>query len=306
MRYQINQKPQISVILPVFNAEKYLAQALESLRYQTYKNFEVIAIDDGSTDTSYQILKTYAKLDPRFRIYKNPKNLNIARTLNRGLKLAKGQYIARMDADDISLPNRFSQQLKYLKKHPNVVILGGQCKTMDTTDKLIGRKLFPISHKQITEALYTTNPIQHPTVMINRSLIPQNFSWYNPELPPAEDYDLFFRLGQFGKYHNLPNFLLIYRQYLGSSTFTNPTETFNVTRKVRSTAIHEYGYEPSKKAILTHNLQVALIKIIPGFLIYPLYVLVRGIKSPLQLLADYLGELSFFPQTTPKSNKLSV
>ena len=306
MRQLINKTPLISVILPAYNAAKYLAQALESLRYQTYPHFEVIAIDDGSTDNSYQILKDYAKIDPRFHAYRNSKNLNIARTLNRGLRLAKGSFIARMDADDISLPNRFKQQIKFLKKHPNVVVLGGQCKTMDTEDKLIGRKIFPIGNKQIKEALFTTNPIQHPTVMINRALLPKNFSWYNPELPPAEDYDLFFRLGQFGKYHNLKVFLLIYRQYLGSSTFKNPVETFNTTLKVRAIAVSEYGYQPSKKAKLIHSIQVALVRFVPGFLIYPLYVLVRGIKSPLQLIKDYLGEIKSFFRPIHKSSKLSA
>ncbi len=293
MRHVNTQKPLISVILPVYNAEKYLVEALESLRYQTYRHFEVIAIDDGSTDGSYHLLKQVAKIDSRFRIYKNAKNLNIANTLNRGLKLAKGRFIARMDADDISLPNRFTQQIAYMQEHPRVVVLGGQCKTMDVSGKLIGRKLFPVSDKQIREALYTTNPIQHPTIMIDKSLLPKDFTWYNPQLPPAEDYDLFFRIGQYGKYHNLPKFLLIYRQYLGSNTFKNPVKTFNVTRKVRFLARTKYGYKPSIKSTLINFAQVAIVGIVPGFLIYPLYVFARGIKSPLQLLKTALRSKAF-------------
>ena len=297
--------PLISVVIPVYNGNGYLATAINSILNQSFRNFEVIAIDDGSIDNSYEILKSLAKTDSRLRVFKNKTNLNISRTLNRGIKLAKGQYIARMDADDIALPHRFAQQMKFLKKHPQVVILGGQCKTIDINGKLLGKKLFPVTDKQIREALYTTNPIQHPTAIINRALLPKNFTWYNPELPPAEDYDLFFRLGQFGKYHNLPIFLLKYRQYIGSSTFKNPVKTFSVTRKVRQLARTKYGYKPSLRARIQHLTQIAIITVIPGFMVYPVYVLARGIRSPLQLVTDYIGELRYIPDPKPKASKLS-
>jgi len=288
-------KPLISVIIPVFNGNGYLPAAIQSILSQTYRNLEVIIIDDGSTDNSYEIIKRFAKIDSRVRTYRNPKNLNIAHTLNRGIKLAKGQFIARMDADDVALPHRLERQIHYLRLHPEVVIVGGQVRTIDIEGKALGRKLFPISNKQIREALYTSNPIQHPTAMINHALLPKNFSWYNPALPPAEDYDLFFRLGKFGNYHNLSCFVLQYRQHIGSSTFKNPLNTFSVTKKVRRLAVSKYGYVPSAKARLIHLVQVAIISLIPTFLIYPLYVLIRGIRSPLQLLADYLVELKYIP-----------
>ncbi len=298
--------PLISVIIPVYNVNGYLATAINSILDQTYKNLEVIAIDDGSTDDSYKTLKQLAKTDSRLKVLKNSKNLNISRTLNRGIKLAKGQFIARMDADDIALPHRLQQQINFILKHPQVVILGGQCKTIDLTSKIIGKKLFPVTDIQIREALYTSNPIQHPTALINRSLLPKNFAWYNPAFPPAEDYDLFFRLGQFGKYHNLPRFVLKYRQYIGSNTFKNPVKTFNVTKQVRFLAHTQYGYHPSLRSSIVHLLQVAVISLIPGFLVYPLYVIVRGIRSPLQLLADYFEELRYFPSPTSGSPELSA
>ena len=294
MRSTINH-PLISVIIPVFNGNGYLPAALQSILSQTYRHLEVIAIDDGSTDNSYEILKRFAKLDSRVRVYRNPKNLNIANTLNRGIKLAKGQYIARMDADDVSLPHRLQKQIHFLLAHPNVVIVGGQVRTIDIHGHALGRKLFPVTNKQIREAFYTGNPLQHPTVLINKALLPKNFAWYNPALPPAEDYDLFFRLGKYGHYHNLSSFVLQYRQYLGSSTFKNPLKTFNVTRQVRKLAITQYGYLPSFRSRLIHTLQVMIITLLPDFLIYPAYVLIRGIRSPLQLLADYLAEKKFLP-----------
>jgi glycosyltransferase involved in cell wall biosynthesis len=304
---KIAQTPLVSVVIPVYNGNGFLPSAIESILDQTYKNFEVIIIDDGSTDNSYEIMKNYAKTHSRLRIFRNPKNINIANTLNRGIKLARGQYIARMDADDVALPNRLSRQIKFMKSHRDVVILGGQVKTINIDGKTIGRKLFPKNDQEIREALFTTNPIQHPTAIIDRSLLPKNFSWYNPALPPAEDYDLFFRLGQYGLYHNLDKFVLKYRQYLGSSTLKSPVKTVGVTRKVRKLARTKYGYVPTPKALLIHYLQVAVVAIIPDFLIYPIYAIVRGIRSPFQLLADYLAGLNYLPNSNSlEASKLSA
>lgn len=287
-------KPLVSVVIPVYNANGFLSAAINSILNQTYKNLEIIIVDDGSTDETPKILKSFAKKDKRVKILTNNKNLNIATSLNRGIKLAKGNYIARMDADDISLPNRIEKQMEYLLAHPDIVILGGQCKTIDTRDKTIGHKLFPVTDTEIRDALYYENPIQHPTVIFNKELIPKNFSWYNPDLPPAEDYDLFFRLAKFGKLHNLKRFVLKYRQYIGSSTFKNPLNTFNVTLKVRKLAITKYDYKPTLKSKMIHKFQKLVVKILPASLIYPLYILVRGIESPLEeirLLFKFVNKL---------------
>ncbi len=278
MRHTSKQEPLISVILPVYNAEKYLTEALESLRYQTYSHFEVIAIDDASSDGSYKILQKYSRLDPRFRIFHHQINQKIAKTLNFGLTKAKGQYIARMDADDVCLPSRFQKQLKYLLSHPGVVIVGGQCLTTDKDNKLTGQKTFPTNHIDIHDRMYTANPIQHPSVMINRSLLPETFSWYNPTLPPAEDLDLYFRLGKYGLYANLKSFVLIYRQHSDSATFKNPKHTFQITEKVRRLAISKHGYRPSLKARLIALAQKLVVSLIPSSLIFPLYTFVRGSK----------------------------
>lgn len=285
------KSPLVSVVIPVFNAAKYLPEALDSLLSQVYANLEFIAVNDASTDSSLSILNAYSKLDKRLKVYSNPKNLKISRTLNFAISKAKGKYIARMDADDIALPGRIEKQVAFLQAHPSVVIVGGQCKTIDINSKNIGRKLFPIKHEAIKEGLFTGNPIQHPSAIINRSLLPENFSWYNPTLPPAEDLDLFFRLGKYGQYANLPVFVLKYRQHLGSETFKNPVYTFSLTQRVRRLAVKKYGYRPSLKARMVNQLQIATINLLPETLIYPVYLLVRGIKSPLQLVWDQLSKI---------------
>jgi len=278
MRYQIKQKPTISVILPVHNAEKYLVEALESLRYQTYPHFEVIAIDDASTDLSYKILRNYAKIDPRIKVYHNKVNLKIANTLNFGLTKAKGRFIARMDADDVALPTRFQKQLNFLTKHPGVVVVGGQCLTIDKDGQITGKKLFPTDHIAISELMYTANPLQHPSIMINRDLLPSDFAWYNPRLTPAEDLDLYFRLGKFGLFANLKTTVLMYRQHGDSETFRNPKYTFKITQKVRSLAVAKHGYKPSLKSKVLASIQSLVLKVVPNDLIFPLYTFLRGTK----------------------------
>jgi len=278
MRHLITQNPLISVILPVYNAEKYLVEALESLRYQTYPYFEVIALDDASTDDSYKILKNYAKIDSRIKVFKNKTNLRIADTLNLGLTKAKGNYIARMDADDISLPTRFQKQIKYLQSHPGVVVVGGQCLTIDKNSHITGKKLFPTNHIDIHELMYTRNPIQHPSIMINRSLLPKDFNWYNPHLNSAEDLDLYFRLGKFGLFANLKSAILMYRQHGDSVTFKNPKHTFKITQKVRHLAVGKYGYKPSLKSKLISLIQTVIMEVIPASLVFPLYTFIRRTK----------------------------
>lgn len=278
MRQLTNQSPLISVILPVHNAQKYLIEALESIRYQTYPHFEVIAIDDASTDNSLKILKNYSKIDPRFKVYHNKTNLKIANTLNFGVRKAKGLFLARMDADDVSMPSRFQKQISFLTKHPGVIVVGGQCLTIDTNSKITGKKLFPTNHIAINELMFTANPLQHPSIVIRRDLLPSNFAWYNPKLTPAEDLDLYFRLGKFGLFANLKSTVLMYRQHEDSETFRNPKLTFKVTQKVRRLAVAKYGYKPSLKSIVLATVQKIVLSVIPASLVFPLYTFVRGTK----------------------------
>lgn len=283
-----NKKPTVSVLIPVFNAGAFLVPAIESILNQSLRNLEIIAIDDGSTDNSFAILKNFARKDKRLRVHQNKKNRNIANTLNRAIKLAKGKYLARMDADDIASKNRLRLQIEYLKSHPTTVILGGQCQTIDIEGKVLGHKNFPTTDSKIKQSLFEFNPIQHPTIVINKKLLPDNFKFYDPTLPPAEDLDMYFRLAKYGKFANLKQYVLKYRQYLGSETFKNPVKTFGITLKVRNLAVSQYGYRPTLKSKLVNLIQRFIIKILPDFLIYPLYAISRGMESPMQPLHNHL------------------
>jgi glycosyltransferase involved in cell wall biosynthesis len=157
--------PLISIILPVYNAAPYLHDALDSLRAQTFTDFEIIAIDDGSTDDSLAILNTIAAIEPRLHITTQP-NAGVSITLNRALDRATGRYIARMDADDISLPHRLATQLDFLNAHPAIALVGSWDQRLNHTPPLI--RQFPTDPDHLAAAMLFRNPISHPTVMWDR------------------------------------------------------------------------------------------------------------------------------------------
>ncbi|MBU1199964.1 glycosyltransferase family 2 protein [Patescibacteria group bacterium] len=294
-------QPLISIAIPVYNAGEFLHQAINSILNQTYKNLEIIAVDDGSTDNSWGVLKQLQRQDKRLKIFKNNKNQGIGFTSNKAIKHAKSNWIARMDADDISLPTRLQKQIEFLLKHPKVVAVGGQCKIINTKGERVGKKIFPTKHKDIKSMMFNAMSIQQPTVMFNTNLLPKNFSWYNNSLSPVDDLDLFFRLFKYGQLANLGNFILKYRQYHQSSSLKNPKKTFALTKKVRNLAIKNYEYKPSVKSKLIAFFQELIIKTLPSPFIYPAYSALRGI-TPLKanFRSDSFNIFKYFPNlTTP-------
>ncbi len=271
--------PLVSVLIPVYNAQKYLQTAIKSILNQSFRDFEIIAIDDGSSDDSFKILKNLAKKDKRIRVFQNDGNHNIAFTLNRAVKLARGKYLARMDGDDIAIHNRLKRQVRYLNQHPNTVVVGSNCHTIDQDNNLLGQKRFPLSNVDIRSVLFLINPMQHPTMMINKTLLPKNFAWYNENLPPAEDLDLLFRLATYGNVHNLRKPLLFYRLHLQSETFKNPRATYEVTKRVRLRALNIYGYQRPAYLRLVNKIQEVLISVLPAKAIYFIYNSLRSITS---------------------------
>lgn len=184
--------PKITVLMPVYNAEKFLREAIDSILSQTFKDFEFLIINDGSTDKSEEIILSYK--DPRIRYFENKKNLGVAKTLNKGLRLAKGKYIARMDADDISCPNRLEMEYKEIIKNQMVAVVAS---FYDVIDKS-GKYLYTVKGASSPEAIYYNlqfrNCLGHPTVMFNREIVLNEFNGYrNYE---AEDYELWLRISK--------------------------------------------------------------------------------------------------------------
>ena len=211
----IDSKPMVTVLMPVYNGARYLRQSIESILDQTYKDFELLIIDDASTDASYKIIHSYH--DPRIRIIKNTENMGLIRTLNQGLSLAKGDYIARQDQDDISYPMRLEKQVGYLNSHPEVVLLGTGINTIDHQSRNIKSYGFytASSEDAICWLLMFNNPFAHPSVMM-RAKIVRDIGGYDEHYVDCEDYDLFSRLARSYKTTNLKEVLLTYRCHSNS------------------------------------------------------------------------------------------
>lgn len=211
----MSKYPAITVLMPVFNAERDLRQAVESILDQTFTDFEFLIIDDGSSDNSYQILSSYN--DSRIRLERNEKNIGLVATLNKGITLARGVYIARMDNDDISLPNRLAEQYA-LSERQNADIVGCQFNVVDSSGLHLKNVQVPLLPDEFTVCLANTVPFAHGSVMFRRSFLQNNQLQYGPGLY-SEDYDLWARMYENGaNFLNCESLLFSYREHPTSLT----------------------------------------------------------------------------------------
>ena len=199
------EKPLVSVLMPVYNAEEYIEKSIESILNQTYKNFEFIIVDDFSSDNSVKIICLFS--DSRIRLITKNNNSGIAKTLNIGLENAKGKYIIRMDADDICHHNRIHKQVEFLENNEDYILCGSNYKTID--ENIIVK--LPQNNESIKLGLLSNCCIAHPTVAIRFNVLKQYNIHYDSIMEPAEDYDLWVSLASKGKYYNLQEELLYYR-----------------------------------------------------------------------------------------------
>ena len=200
-------KPLVTVIMPVFNAAAYVGEAVKSILQQTFTNFEFLIIDDASIDDSVNIIRLFN--DERIQLIQKPVNTGYTDSLNYGLSIAKGIYIARMDADDISYPDRFAQQVQYMQTHPETLVLGTAYKILGTETIIT----LPLTNDEAKVIAIMHVPVAHPTVMIRRKVLEEYGLRYNKKFEPAEDYDLWTRILEIGKIENLQLPLLYYRKH---------------------------------------------------------------------------------------------
>jgi hypothetical protein len=206
------QAPRVSVLLPVWNGEPFLEQAIESMLRQTFSSFELIVIDDGSTDRTAAIAEEFASGDERVRVLRRPHE-GLSPTLNAGIAAARGEYVARMDADDISAPDRLQKQVAYLDAHPACVAVGAWIEVVDEAGRHIGLKTYVTTHDEISAALLRGLPaIAHPTVVARRDVL-RGAGGYDARRYPSEDLDLWFRLAGRGELANLAETLLQHRRH---------------------------------------------------------------------------------------------
>jgi hypothetical protein len=222
-------QPQISVILPVYNSEKYLVEAVESILGQTFTDFELIAIDDCSTDNSPTILESFRQKDKRLIVERHAENQGVTAALNSGLALARGIYIARMDADDISLPDRFEKQVAFLEKHPEIDILGSAVQLVDEFGANIGMLSAPLDDLAIQWASLFSAAFMHATIMLRHSVLIEHNIQYRASRDQAQDFDLFTQLLKFACGANLAEPLYLYR--IHSASVTSQYSRDNLSRK---------------------------------------------------------------------------
>ena len=207
--------PTLSVLMPVYNAERFLAEAVESILSQTFHDFEFLVVDDGSSDRSLAILQRYAAQDDRIRLISR-ENTGYVSALNEMVQLSQGEFLARMDADDIAMGDRFRLQVARLRQDPDLVCLGGAHGMIDAKGRWLTCLAMPEQNDDIQKlALAGHTPINHPCAMMRRSAV-LRVGAYNANLVPCEDLDLWLRLGEVGKLANLKEMVLKYRLHANS------------------------------------------------------------------------------------------
>ncbi|HYZ63744.1 MAG TPA: glycosyltransferase [Acetobacteraceae bacterium] len=212
--------PVVSVLMPVRNGGRYLVPALDSVLGQTGVAFELICIDDGSRDGSWQTLNRFAALDPRMQVHR-AEGRGIAEALNQAASCARGRYLARMDQDDICLPGRLAVQARCLEAHPEIGVLGTQAQVIDADGMITGRQRVPVGPERVRAALETSSPFIHPTVMMRREALLRAGS-YRKLFDGAEDYELWLRMAALVGLDNLPQTLLLYRRHAQQATAWRP------------------------------------------------------------------------------------
>lgn len=268
--------------MPVFNAGKYLKPAIESILNQTYQKFELIIIDDASTDGSLEVVKAYKNsYASKIRVVEMKKNLNHGGDMcaNEGIKKARGKYIARMDADDIAHKTRLEKQVAFLEENKSVFLVGSNAHVIDKTGKIIGEKLEPSSPIEIYQSYFKFHPLIHPSCMF-RSKINEKKFFYKLSYSANNDYLTFFTLLCRGAiFVNLPEKLLYYRIHGKNDTFVNMKQKFLNTLKIRIKMVLQNGYRPSFNSVLVNILQSIIVVLLPEKILFTMYMVSKGIQK---------------------------
>jgi glycosyltransferase involved in cell wall biosynthesis len=268
--------PKVTVLMSVYNGEKYLRQAVDSILHQTFTDFEFIVIDDGSTDGTKAILDSYT--DPRIVRLTNETNIGLTASLNRGLKIARGTYIARMDADDIGLPQRLRRQVQFLDSHPDIDVLGTNIEVIDDWGRPHPRSAagsWPTQPGMVRWLLFFRCSIMHPTVMVRRAVY-ERLNGYNPQFLQAQDYELWLRASLDTGITNMPEVLVKLRAHPANVTHTHSqTQKRNTDMAVQKALSTFLGRAVSLEAVRSmrnwHNIASAQEALQVARLLHQLY-----------------------------------
>ena len=238
----------VSIVMPVYNAQDYVGRAIDSILAQSFTAFEFIIIDDCSTDNSVNIIASFK--DQRIRFFRNDRNQGIVYSLNRGIAVANGRLVARMDADDISLPQRLNAQVAFMNEHPEVGMCGSYIKLIGSQNDIIR---YYTDDAHIKANLIFETGMAHPAVMMRKSVIDQHQLYYQTTYQAAEDYELWVRAASVTKFANLPQILLhytIHKQSISQQQFAQQLEG---THSIRSHQLQKMGFSMSIEQLLLHQ-----------------------------------------------------
>lgn len=229
-------KPLVTVLMSVYNGERFLKEAIESILTQTFTDFEFLIINDGSKDNSVKIIESYD--DPRIRLINNEKNLKLIASLNKGVSLSRGRYIARMDCDDISMPERLEKEVNFLENNHDYGLVGTWYTVIDGESKDQFNRSYPSSNDLIKLFLSLNCPLAHGSIMGRTELFKQN-SYGSKEYPAVEDYELWLRMSRTTKIYNIPEYLFKYRVYGESFSDSKTQLMYNQTLELSKKSYKE-------------------------------------------------------------------
>ena len=241
--------PLVTVLMPIYNGEAFVAEAIESILDQTFQDFEFLIIDDGSTDKSVEIIERYA--DSRIRLIHNEHHSELVRTLNRGLELAQGKYVARMDADDISLPDRLERQVGFLEANADVGACGTWVVLMGDREGEIWR--YPESAGGVLCGLLFHASLAHPTVCMRREVFDQHALRFDEGYPHAEDYELWSRASEVISLANIGSVLLRHRIHAGSVTQRHSDVQEATVQRIHRERLGRLGLTPTEEELFIHR-----------------------------------------------------
>ena len=274
----IPDTPLVSVIMPVYNGERYLAQAIESVLSQSYRQLELLILDNGSSDGTATIIADYARRDQRVRPLWEPTPLGYGGEIasNVASHWAKGAFIAKLDADDVAMPDRLAKQVDYLTANPDVFLVGSQLTLIDQLGRVTGTRKYPVTHEEIYHEFYLRFPIANPAVMYRNEL---KADLYQIRFSHFNDYYSLFRLMRAGyRMYNLPESLTAYRIHTTNTVFTNLRAKWRSNVAIKQSFIREFGYV----APWWHRAKIAAITSAINLL--PESVLVKSMNKARQLI----------------------
>ncbi|NDV77460.1 glycosyltransferase family 2 protein [Dysgonomonas sp. 511] len=240
--------PKVSVLMPIYNAEKYLSIAIQSIISQTFTDWELILINDGSTDKSEDIALSYA--DKRIRYYKNDGNKGLIYTRNRMIGLAEGEYIAFLDSDDLSLPLRLSKQVAFLDNNPGYALCGTWCKMIDGENREIKKINMSVSDEEVKCTLLFANTFVQSSIMIRRQVLAANP--YDKDYPLAEDYELWCRLSHSYNLKNIPEHLTLYRWHGNNISKERKAHLDLLANNILKRELSHIGLVPNEEELQIH------------------------------------------------------